>query len=225
MSAPRISVVIPALNEEDAIEAAIHSVHEDAAEIIVVDGGSYDRTWERAAHTGATVLGREGGRGAQLDHGARAATGDWLLFLHADTQLEPGWAYDLQALPADVVGGAFRFTVESPRRGYRLIEAGVRLRCALFRLPYGDQALFVRREVYRDCGGFPEIPLMEDVAFVARMRRQGRLAFPRSRAFTSARRWEEHGLLRTTLSNLWLLTQYAAGRSPDRLAAVYLRRA
>jgi rSAM/selenodomain-associated transferase 2 len=225
MPAPRVSVVIPALNEEDGIEAAIASVHRDAAEIIVVDGGSRDATGERAARAGARVLSRSGGRGAQLDGGAHAASGDWIVFLHADTRLDAGWAAELAALPPSIVGGAFRLRIASPRHAYRWIEAGVRLRCALLQLPYGDQALFARRDLYHACGGFPPIPLMEDVAFVRRLRRTGPLAFPRTRAFTSPRRWEERGIWTATLTNLWLLTQYAAGRSPDRLAAVYLRRA
>src|SRR5262245_36115487 len=137
MAVPRISVVIPTLNEEDDVEDAIASVRDDAAEIVVVDGGSFDRTVEYALRAGAAVRHASGGRGAQLADGARAVTGDWLLFLHADTQLEAGWAEALYALPPSHVGGAFRFTVWSERRAYRLLEAGVGLRCAVFKLPYG----------------------------------------------------------------------------------------
>jgi rSAM/selenodomain-associated transferase 2 len=220
----RLSVIIPALDEEAAVEDAIASVRDDADEIVVVDGGSQDATAARAARAGATVLHRSGGRGAQLDHGARAASGDWLVFLHADTRFDGGWARDLRALPASVVGGAFRFAVASARTPFRVIEAGVALRCAWLRLPYGDQALFARREAYAACGGFPPLPLMEDVAFIRRLRGTGPLAFPRTRAVTSPRRWEQRGLVAATLANWWTFAQYAAGRSPEALAVAYRRR-
>jgi rSAM/selenodomain-associated transferase 2 len=218
-----LSVVIPALDEGAAIEDAIRSVRGSADEILVVDGGSRDETRERARAAGALVLEARGGRGPQLDAGARRARGDWLLFLHADTRLEPGWADELLAVGPRFAGGSFRFAVASPRPAFRLVESGVRLRVALFALPYGDQALFARADAYRACGGFPPLPLMEDVAFVRRLRRQGPLARLRSRAFTSPRRWDERGIARTTAANLRTLALYAAGRSPDALAAEYRR--
>ena len=219
---PSISVVIPALDEEQRLPAAIRSVRADA-EVIVVDGGSRDATREVAAREGARVLESPRGRGRQLDEGARAASGDWLVFLHADTTLEPGWAITLRALGPDVVGGAFRLAVDSPRAGFRMVEGAVRLRLRLFALPYGDQGIFARREAYARVGGIPHLPLMEDVAFVARLRRAGRLAFPPVRALTSARRWERYGIVGTTLRNWSLLALYAAGRSPERLARRYER--
>jgi rSAM/selenodomain-associated transferase 2 len=213
-----ISVIIPTLDEQGEVAKAIASVRGEAAEILVVDGGSHDDTCGEAAAAGARVMKAPAGRGAQLDYGARRASGEWLLFLHADTRLEEGWAPALRALGAGVAGGAFRFAVRSPRRVFRLIEAGVRLRCAVLRLPYGDQGLFARREAYAACGGFPPIPLMEDVAFVRRLGRVGRLALLRPRACTSARRWERHGVMATTILHLRLLSLYLAGRSPERLA-------
>lgn len=215
-----LSVVIPALDEEDLVAAAVRSVREDA-EVIVVDGGSRDGTREAAVAAGAAVIESAPGRGVQLDAGARAARGDWLVFLHADTRLERGWAAALRALPAAVVGGAFRLALDPPQPAYRLIEAGVALRCRLFRLPYGDQGIFARRDVYGMIGGFRPFPLMEDVDLVRRLARAGPLAFPAARAFTSARRWERHGMAATSLRNLWLLGRYAAGRAPDRLARTY----
>lgn len=215
-----LSVVIPALNEEACLAAAVRSVR-DQAEVLVVDGGSTDRTAEVARAEGARVIASPPGRGRQLDRGARAATGAWLVFLHADTRLEPGWASAVRGLPSQVVGGAFRFAVDSPRPGYRLIEAGVALRCRLFRLPFGDQGIFVRREVYEMIGGFPPFPLMEDLAFVRRLARTGPMAFPAVRASTSPRRWERGGLLATTLRNWRLQALYAAGWSPERLAHLY----
>jgi len=220
MVPPALSVVIPALDEERGIAASVRSVREDA-EVIVVDGGSRDGTGEAAAAAGATVIVSARGRGVQLDAGAKAARGHWIVFLHADTRLERGWAAALRSLPDQVVGGAFRLALDPPRLAYRLIEASVALRCRWFRLPYGDQGLFARREVYGRIGGFRPFPLMEDVDFVMRLARAGPLAFPAVRAFTNARRWERHGMAATSLRNLWLLALYAAGRSPDRLARLY----
>ena len=215
-----ISVVIPALDEEAQVGAAVRSAR-DHAEVIVVDGGSTDRTSEVAAAEGARVLQSPRGRGRQLDAGAREARGEWIVLLHADTWLEAGWAAALRALPADVVGGAFRFAVDSPRPAYRVLEHGVAARCRMFRMPYGDQGIFARRSTYEAVGGIPHLPLMEDVTFVRRLRRAGRLAFPAVRAFTSARRWERQGILVTTLRNWSLVAWYALGASPERLARVY----
>jgi len=218
-----ISVVVPTLNEEAHVAEAIRSAREGdpGVEVLVVDGGSCDRTRAVAEAAGATVVAAPRGRGVQLDQGARRAEGDWLVFLHADTRLECGWAEALRALPAPFVGGAFRFAVDSPRRCYRWIEAGVALRCRVFRLPFGDQGIFVRRPSYAATGGFPPIPLMEDVAFVKRLALEGRLAFPPVRAFTSPRRWERAGIVSTTVRNWWLLGLYAAGLPPQRLARMY----
>jgi rSAM/selenodomain-associated transferase 2 len=215
-----VSVVIPTLDEEDYIAAAIRSVR-GCAEVLVVDGGSSDRTRERAAEEGARVLVSPAGRGRQLDLGAREAVGEWILFLHADTRLEEGWAEAIAALGKDVVGGAFRFAVDAPRPVYRWVEKAVDLRCRLFALPFGDQAIFARRRVYAMVGGFPPFPLMEDLHFVRRLSRAGRLALLPTRAFTSARRWERDGVVATTARNLWLLGMYAAGRAPERLARFY----
>jgi rSAM/selenodomain-associated transferase 2 len=222
MTPCRLSVIIPALDEEDLIGYAVRSV-KDEAEVIVVDGGSRDRTRALAEADGATVLSVPAGRGRQLDAGARRASGDWLVFLHADTRLAAGWAPALRRLGAHVVGGAFRFTIDSPGLRYRVVEAGVALRCRVWNLPFGDQCLFVRREVYETIGGFLPVPLMEDVAFVRRLSRVGPLVFPPVRALTSARRWERHGILATTAQNWWLLGLYAVGRPPEQLARLYDR--
>ena len=218
-----ISVVIPTLDEEDCVAAAIGSATAagPGVEVIVVDGGSRDRTVARAAATGARVLTSARGRGLQLDFGARRSSGTWLVFLHADTRLEAGWDRALADVAPGVVGGAFRFAVDSARGGYRIVEAGVALRCRTFLLPFGDQGLFVRRRAYFVAGGFPPLPLMEDVAFVRRLAAQGPLAFLGARAYTSPRRWERRGLLNTTLRNWGLLALYAAGLPPHRLARLY----
>lgn len=220
MSSPALSVVIPTLNEEKRIFETVRSVR-DQAEVLVVDGGSEDATVDAAGRAGARVILSPRGRGVQLDRGAREARGDWIVFLHADTRLEHGWDLALLSLDPDVLGGAFRLAVDSPRRAYRVIEAGVALRCRLFRLPFGDQAIFVRRASYGMVGGFPPFPLMEDVVFSQRLARAGRMAFPRPRAFTSARRWEEGGVIATTVRNLGLQALFACGLPPERLARYY----
>ena len=217
---PKISVVIPTLDEEASVTAAIESVRDHAA-VIVVDGGSSDRTASLAEGAGARVIRSVACRGRQLDLGARAATGEWLVFLHADTRLEQGWPTALAETDAGVAGGAFRFAVDSSRAAFRVIEAGVALRCRAFGLPYGDQAIFARRQAYLDVGGFPHLPLMEDVAFVRRLRGAGKLSFLAPRAFTSPRGWERLGVVRTTARNWMIAGLYAAGWPAGRLARLY----
>ncbi len=222
MEAPAsITVIIPSLNEEASVGAAVASVTADACEVIAVDGGSTDDTVRKTAAAGARVIEGVRGRGRQMEMGAREAVGEWLVFLHADTRLEKGWAAALRGLDPGVVGGAFRFRLDSPRRRYRLVEAGVRLRCAALALPYGDQALFAHREAFFRAGGFGNTPILEDVDLVRRLRRCGRLAFPSVRAVTSARRWEEHGFLRTTLVNWLVVALDSAGWPRERLARLY----
>jgi rSAM/selenodomain-associated transferase 2 len=220
MDEGRISVVIPALNEEACLARAIRSVSADA-EVIVVDGGSRDGTREIAARLGAAVLSRPPSRGGQMGAGATGACGDWLLFLHADTWLEPGWAQAVRDVGPESAGGAFRLAIDAPGRAYRLVETAVDLRSRFLGLPYGDQALFIRKTVYERLGGMAPIPLMEDVNLVRRLKKAGRLAFLPQRAFTSPRRWEQHGVLGTSVRNWGLLALYAAGVPPARLARMY----
>jgi len=215
-----VTVVIPALDEGPRIRAAVASAAAEA-EVIVVDGGSSDETVREAASAGARVITGPRGRASQMQAGAREARGDWLLFLHADTRLEAGWRDALLALTARFVGGAFRLRLDSPRARYRLIEAAVRLRCAAFALPYGDQAIFVRRGAFFGCGGFADVPILEDVDLVRRLRRSGPLAFPAVHAVTSARRWEERGFLRTTILNWIVVVLGSAGFPRRRLARLY----
>jgi len=219
--AREITVVIPTLNEADSIDGAVESVAAGAGEVIVADGGSWDTTVPAATAAGARVILAPRGRAAQMEAGARAANGDWLVFLHADTRLDPGWDEALLSLGTRFAGGAFRLGVDSRRIRYRLVEAGVRARCAVLRLPYGDQALFVRRDAFARCGGFGDVPILEDVDFVRRLRRCGALAFLGVRAVTSARRWEKRGFLRTTFLNWLIVALGSAGFPRARLAHLY----
>ena len=223
-----ISVIIPTLNEEDTIAGCIASVRaeEASAEIIVVDGGSRDGTAEAAAvFPGVRIIRSEKGRGNQMNAGASSAGGDVLLFLHADTILEQGWKDALSsALETEAaVGGAFTFSIGNPAWKYRLVEAWVAMRCLIFRLPYGDQAIFMTKDAFRRLGGYEDIPLMEDVDLVRRMKKLGGLVMLRKRAVTSGRRWTSRGLVRTAAINQLTMLLYLLGVSPQRLARLYYR--
>ena len=224
-----ISVIIPALNEETYIRPCIETIRqEDAAfEIIVADGGSADRTIEIAESLkGVKVLRTARGRGLQMNAGALYATGETLLFLHADTILQKGWSRAIGQTLQDnsVVAGAFTFTIDSPEKKYRIVEQWVKLRCSLFKLPYGDQGIFVRRTVFKNVGGYKEIPLMEDVDLIERLKEQGEIVVLDTTAFTSARRWINKGLLCTAAMNQLAMLLYRLGISPHILAKIYYYR-
>lgn len=216
-----LSVVIPALNSAASIGRCIGSVRE-ADEIVVADGGSTDATAAVAEREGARLVRGECGRGAQLAAGARAARGDWLLFLHADTRLAPGWrsAADRHIRRQRGKAACFRFRLDAREWQARLVEAGVALRVRLFGLPYGDQGLLVSRTLYDSVGGFAPMPLMEDVDLVSRI---GRVRLERLgvSAVTSAERWRSDGWMRRSLRNLGCLTLYGIGVPPERIARLY----
>ena len=223
-----ISVIIPTLNEEDNIGRCIRAIRSEdhCCEVILADGGSTDRTVEIAGtYEGVRIVKTGRGRGLQMNKGAAAAGGEVLLFLHADTRLEEGWTRAIVSLLDDrsVAGGAFSFRVDNPERHYRLIELWVGLRCGIFKLPYGDQGIFVRRDIFDGLGGYREIPLMEDVDIIARMKRAGRIVILDTRAFTHHRRWAREGWVRASLMNQMIMVMYRLGLDPDRLAKIYYR--
>jgi len=217
----RLTVVIPALDEADQITGAIASAGAAGCEIIVIDGGSRDGTQERAAAAGARVMDSEPGRARQLAAGARLAKGDTILFLHADTRLPEDWANGVRSALADpgVVGGAFRLRFESRSPALRLIEWGTRLRVALLRMPYGDQALFARRAVLESLGGIPQVEILEDLDLVRALKRRGRIACLALPATTSARRYRSAGALRTMLRNWAAIVGWWLGLPRERIAA------
>jgi rSAM/selenodomain-associated transferase 2 len=223
-----ISVIIPAFNEEDNLNRCIESIISGGTgcEIIIADGASMDKTVEIArAYEGVkTILGRRG-RGSQMNRGAASALGDILLFLHADTYLERGWDREIISSLGDgsIVGGAFAFRIDSGRRPYRLIEYWVKFRCRVFHLPYGDQGIFVRRDVFDKLGGYKEIPLMEDVDFVERMKKIGAIRVLKKKALTHARKWEQEGWFRRSFFNQVIMMLYRLGASPEKLARLYYR--
>ena len=219
---PRISVIIPARNEERTIPPVLRRVlTEPVWEVIVVDGGSTDGTRQVATELGATVLVSEPGRGRQLHTGAAAASGDVLLFLHADTVLPQRFQDHVIAALSDprIAAGAFKLHIDADRRSFRFIERLVQLRSRYRQMPYGDQAIFMRAETYHRAGGFPDLPLMEDYELIRRLRRIGRIRIAPVAVRTSARRWQEQGVLRATLTNQLCLVAFKLGVSPKRLAS------
>ena len=222
-----VSVVIPVLNDVPALEAQLSTLDRSpACEVIVVDGGTEDEDGMRRLRSRfGDVRWQQSppGRARQMNEGAGRARGTWLLFLHADTRLTAGWLEELRRADADpqTIGGSFSFRLDSGARWARWIERGVSVRVHLFGLSYGDQALFVRREVFHAMQGYRDIPLMEDVDFARRLRRMGRILRSTMAAVTSARRWEQEGWLRRSASNVVLVLLFLAGVPPVRLARLY----
>ncbi len=220
----RVSIIVPALDEEREIETSLRSLRELApAELLVVDGGSSDATVAIARRFADHVEITARGRARQLNAGAARATGDVLCFVHVDTRLPNSalGAVERALGDATVVGGAFGIAIRDPRRRYRVIEWGANLRARLTALPYGDQAMFVRREVFARLGGFPILPVLEDVGFALSMRRAGRVVLMDDRVANSPRRWEREGLFYATVRN-WVITLlYAGGVPAERLARWY----
>jgi rSAM/selenodomain-associated transferase 2 len=220
----RISVIVPAFNEEKSIAATLMELQcLKPEEIIIVDGGSSDRTREICQRFGVELYLSRRGRARQMNFGAQRAGGDVLLFLHADTRLPPSAFEDIRAALQDrrVLGGRFDLQLDSPRPLLKLIGFMISLRSRLSKVGTGDQAIFVRREVFAELGGYPDIPLMEDVAFSRALKRRGTVACLHSRVVSSARRWEMDGIWRTVVK-MWILkTLYLLGISPIRLKRYY----
>ncbi|HLI12931.1 MAG TPA: TIGR04283 family arsenosugar biosynthesis glycosyltransferase [Alphaproteobacteria bacterium] len=224
-----LSIVIPALDAAAHLRATLASLRDARAdilvrEIIVVDGGSQDGTAALAAADGCRVLTSDPGRGVQLAAGACAATGDWLLFLHADTRLEPGWAAAVMAfaaLPANAArAGYFRYTLDDDSPPARRLARLVAWRCRALALPYGDQGLLIARSFYEALGGYRPLPLMEDVDLVRRLGRR-RLVALDARAVTSAARYRQGGWIARPLRNLSCLLLYFLGLSPRVIRRLY----
>ena len=217
----RLSVVIPALDEETHVGAAIRSAREGGAdEVLVVDGGSLDATREVARSAGAVVVEAPRGRGLQMNAGAARAQGELLLFLHADSVLPPDAAALVRRALGDpgVVAGAFAYRPAATGLLRLVLTVGARLRLLVTGHPYGDQGLFVRRRTFQALAGFADLPVMEDWEIVARLRRLGRVVVLRDPAVTSAESFEDHGLVRSTLVNAAVIAGYRLGVDRARLA-------
>jgi rSAM/selenodomain-associated transferase 2 len=190
--------------------------------LIVVDGGSTDQTVAIAQQFTSQVLHSRRGRAVQMNCGARHTHGDILLFLHADTLLPAaGLEAVRRAIQAGAVGGAFRLAIMPPTPALRLVAWGTNLRARFGQLPYGDQALFMSRQVFEALGGYDEIPFMEDVRLVQALRQRGRLAILPQAVYTSGRRWQRDGVLYTTVRNTALIALYFWGVPPEKLQRWY----
>ncbi|MGK7891905.1 MAG: TIGR04283 family arsenosugar biosynthesis glycosyltransferase [Leptolyngbyaceae cyanobacterium] len=229
----QISIIIPTLNEASHIVETLQPLQDASAgtdiDIIVVDGGSTDATLTKvteAIDLKARVLTSTVGRANQMNAGAAIATGEYLLFLHADTLLPPNFPDQVQAILVDPhnIAGAFELSIQGTDPRLRWIEWGIKWRSHLFQMPYGDQAIFLRASTFREMGGFPRIPIMEDYELICRLKKLGTVAIASHAATTSARRWQKLGLWQTTVLNQLIILGYKLGIPPSTLIKWYGRK-
>ena len=222
---PLVSVVIPTLNEAVLLPALLHDLQQLdlPTQTIVADGGSCDETVAVARSLRACVVPSDPGRGPQLNAGARAAEAPWLCFLHADVRFGARARLDLARIVVDPNAHAavWRLAIDAEGWWFRTMEWGARIRDRLCGLPYGDQGLLVRASLFERLGGFPDYPVMEDVALVRAVQRSTALHRLSSSVVVSARRWKKEGAFRTYVRNVALITAYLSGVSPHRLARWY----
>ena len=218
-----ISVIIPILNEAKILDDTLSKLQPELRnqELIIVDGGSSDGSIEIAKRFGKVVIS-ERGRARQLNTGAAAATGDILVFLHADVWLEPG-AFDSveKTLASGYVGGGFLQKIDGKGILYRLLEKTADMRGKYQKIFYGDSGIFVTKKNFHRIGGFPEVPIMEEVKFSKSLRKLGKTRMIKPKIHISARRWESKGIIRTTVTNWFITLLYNCGFSLDRLAKLY----
>jgi rSAM/selenodomain-associated transferase 2 len=225
---PFVSVIVPVLQDAAELTGLLETLpsHPDV-EIVVANAAPSDSALIalRARYPHVRWVDAPVGRGVQMNHGAAAARGRWLFFLHADARPGPGWLDEIRAADRDgCVGGSFAFRLDSPRRAARVVEWGVARRVRWLGLAYGDQGLFVHHEVFDRLSGYRPLPLMEDVELIRRLGRVGRLRHSRVAVHSSPRRWERDGWVRRSATNTWLLGLYLVGVPPERLARIYYRR-
>ncbi len=226
-SPPDISVIIPVLNDAESLDLALGSTQDyTGVECIVVDGGSSDESAEVAQSRGVKVLHSPPGRARQMNAGAEVAEGRFLLFLHADTRLPEGFDGHVRQIltGSGVAAGAFQLQIDAPSARLRLIEKAANWRSRYLQMPYGDQAIFLRKELFREMGGFPDLPIMEDFQLICRLQGEGRIVIAPAAVVTSGRRWKKLGALRTTLLNQLMILGFYLGLEPARLARWYHRK-
>jgi rSAM/selenodomain-associated transferase 2/rSAM/selenodomain-associated transferase 1 len=222
----RISVIIPALNEADTITATLSTLANKAGlEIIVVDGGSKDGTPDLARSYGVKVMTTAPSKARQMNAGAKTASGEILLFLHADTQLPEHFAESIISAVYDhgAVAGAFQLCIDSDAKGLRFIERVANWRSRHLQAPYGDQGIFVTKALFHKIGGYPDMTIMEDYEFIRRLRQKDQIVTLNESVKTSPRRWLRFGILKTWLINQIIIVAYHLGVSPQRLSDWYRR--
>lgn len=219
----RVSVIMPVLNEEGIIEDTIRSLNDPRLELIVVDGGSRDKTTSIVSRYKVRLIPSIPGRGRQMNHGARCATRDILLFLHGDAKItEKGIDAMLKAIEDPlIIGGAFRLAIDSRSPCLSFVALWANMRSIIFRLPYGDQGIFVRRSVFEEIGGYQDVPIMEDLEFIRRLKRRGKIRILRESVSVSSRRWDKEGPIYATFRNLILAALFLLGVSPKKLYKWY----
>jgi len=224
METINLSVIIPVLNEAETIAQTLAYLQTPSVEIIVVDGGSTDETITIAQAKGVKlILSPEPGRAMQMNTGAKYATAETLLFLHADTQLPENYPQLVQETLANrkTVAGAFQLKINSKNFLLRIIEKGVNARSRFLQMPYGDQGIFLKKETFDNSGGFPLLPIMEDFQLIQNLRKRGKIQLASASVLTSARRWEKLGVIQTTLINQIVILGYFFGVSPTELRQWY----
>lgn len=221
---PDLSIIIPTLNEAGTLAVTLKSLQRlQHVEIIIADGGSQDKTGEIAHRSNAKLIVNTAGRAAQLNRGAAVSRGRNLLFLHADTKLPVNYPDLIIAALKDryVAAGAFRFKTNQPGMAMRIVEWGTNFRSTRLQIPYGDQGLFMRREIFEELGGFPPLPIMEDFAFVRKLRQRGIIITLAEEAVTSARRWQRLGVIRTTIINQLMIIGFLLRVPTEKLSRFY----
>lgn len=221
---PKITIIIPTLNEEKYIIQTIRSAQSSQhVEILVVDGGSTDKTIEKAIKAGARVIHSSKGRAKQLNCGAQQAKAEFILFLHADTKLPSAYAETVQSTLNNkkYIAGAFKLSLSSKKRGLNFIMTVANWRSQILQFPYGDQALFMKSTFFKEMNGFAEIPIMEDFELVCRLRKKGKIKLSPKSVTSSARRWEKKGLIATTLINQMMIIGYLLRVPMATLAEIY----
>ncbi|MFM7365038.1 MAG: TIGR04283 family arsenosugar biosynthesis glycosyltransferase [Cuspidothrix sp.] len=222
-----ISIIIPTLNEASNIKAVVNSIrYSNDIEIIVVDGGSVDETLLIAKSLDVKVIVASPGRANQMNAGAMVASGEILLFLHGDTLLPKGFdvmVHRTLAKPG-IVAGAFALYINAPNWGLRLVEFGVKWRSHLWQMPYGDQAIFLTKDVFQQVGYFPQMPIMEDFELIRKLKSLGKIYLLSAPVITSPRRWLKKGIFHTTILNQIVVIAYLLGVSPNRICNWYRQR-
>jgi rSAM/selenodomain-associated transferase 2 len=222
----KISIIIPTYNEAGNIREAIACTQPSTnVELIVVDGGSQDDTVTIAESLNVKVIASAPGRATQMNTGAMAASGDILLFLHADTRLPPGFDGMIRTAVQQplMVAGAFALQINATLWTLRWVEKGVNWRSRFCQMPYGDQAIFLTAEVFDKVGNFPDLPIMEDFELIRRLQSIGKIIIIPVPVITSARRWLQKGVFYTTILNQIVITAYLLGISPKRIRRWYRR--